>query len=75
MRTNREKYDHICGQIAAKDQDAIAVEWVAKAQALLAQPALRAQLGAAARHTIVERYSVQSNTPNFIALFEAPQPA
>lgn len=24
MRTNREKYDHICGQIAAKDQAAIA---------------------------------------------------
>jgi glycosyltransferase involved in cell wall biosynthesis len=50
-------------------------QWEAALRQLLAQPALRAQLGAAARRTIVERYSVQSNTPNFLALFEAPQPA
>jgi len=50
-------------------------QWYAALQQLLAQPALRAQLGAAARRTIVERYSVQSNTPNFIALFEASPPA
>ena len=44
-------------------------QWYIALQRLLAQPNLRAKLGAAARRTIVERYSVEANTPNFLALF------
>lgn len=45
-------------------------EWEAALRRLLAEPGLRAELGAAARRTIVERYSVRSNTANFLALFD-----
>ncbi|MFC7667348.1 glycosyltransferase [Hymenobacter humi] len=48
---------------------ATATEWEAGLRQLLADPALRQQLGQAARHTIEQRYSVQSNTANFLALF------
>ena len=44
-------------------------QWYTALQQLLAQPALRAELGIAARRTIVERYSVEANIPNFLALF------
>lgn len=44
-------------------------EWEAALRQLLANHALRARQGATARRTIVERYSVRSNTANFLALF------
>ena len=49
-------------------------DWYAALLRLLAEPHLRATLGTAARRTIVERYSVASNTANFLALFEADRP-
>lgn len=45
-------------------------EWEARLRQLLAGPQLRQQLGQAARATVETRYSVQANTPNFLALFE-----
>lgn len=50
-------------------------QWEAALRRLLAEPSLRADLGAAARRTIVERYSVRANTPNFLSLFDDSQPA
>ena len=46
-----------------------APDWEAALRQLLADHALREQQGAAARRTIVERYSVRSNATNFMALF------
>jgi hypothetical protein len=36
----------------------------------MADPALRADLGRAARQTVVDRYSVLANTPVFLGLFQ-----
>jgi glycosyltransferase involved in cell wall biosynthesis len=44
-------------------------EWEASLRQLLQDASLRQQLGAAARTTIEQRYSVQANTPNFLGLF------
>jgi glycosyltransferase involved in cell wall biosynthesis len=44
-------------------------QWYAALRRLLADQNLRARQGAAARRTIVERYSVESNKENFLALF------
>ena len=44
-------------------------EWTVALRKLLTQPQLRAELGANARRTIIERYSVQSNEENFLNLF------
>ncbi|WP_022823978.1 glycosyltransferase family 4 protein [Hymenobacter norwichensis] len=44
-------------------------QWYAALRQLLADQNLRASQGAAARRTIVERYSVASNKENFLALF------
>nr|WP_277881552.1 glycosyltransferase family 4 protein [Hymenobacter cyanobacteriorum] len=44
-------------------------EWEASLRRILADAGLRQQLGAAARATIEQRYSVVANTPNFLALF------
>ena len=44
-------------------------DWYQCLQQLLHQPALRQQLGQAARLTIEQRYSVRANTPTFLALF------
>lgn len=46
-------------------------EWEARLRQLLADPSLRQKLGAAARATVVARYSVQANTTNFLSLFAA----
>lgn len=46
-----------------------AIDWEARLRQLLANPGLRQQLGAAARATVVARYSVQANKKNFIRLF------
>lgn len=46
-----------------------AADWEAALRQLLADHALRTRQGATARRTIVERYSVRSNTANFLALF------
>ena len=48
---------------------ATAADWDARLRQLLANPALRQHLGQAARATVVERYSVQANTANFLRLF------
>ena len=45
-------------------------EWYQAIRRLLSDEALRSQLGIAARRTIVERYSVASNTANFLGLFQ-----
>ena len=52
------------GYVCTTDED-----WYQAIRRLLTDEPLRAQLGAAARRTIVERYSVASNTANFLALF------
>ncbi|MDB5268404.1 MAG: group 1 glycosyl transferase [Hymenobacter sp.] len=44
-------------------------EWEASLRQLLADASLRQHLGAAARVTIEQRYSVRANTPNFLSLF------
>ncbi|MBC8081671.1 MAG: glycosyltransferase family 4 protein [Hymenobacter sp.] len=44
-------------------------QWYAALRQLLTDQNLRAAQGAAARQTIVERYSVESNKENFLALF------
>lgn len=44
-------------------------QWYAALRQLLTNETLRATQGAAARQTIVERYSVLSNKQNFLALF------
>lgn len=48
---------------------ATASDWEARLRRLLANPSLRQHLGQAARATVVERYSVQANTSNFLRLF------
>ena len=53
------------GFVCATDED-----WYRALRALLANPSARAQLGTAARRTIVEHYSVASNTANFLGLFQ-----
>ena len=45
-------------------------EWYQAIRQLLTDPELRRRQGAAARRTIVERYSVRANTENFLALFD-----
>lgn len=45
------------------------IDWEKRLRELLADPTLRQRLGRAARATVVQRYSVHSNTPNFLALF------
>lgn len=44
-------------------------DWEANLRQLIAEPTLRHTLGQAARATVTQRYSVQSNTGNFLALF------
>jgi glycosyltransferase involved in cell wall biosynthesis len=44
-------------------------QWYERLRQLLADPSLRQRLGAAARTTIKQRYSVYANTPNFLSLF------
>jgi glycosyltransferase involved in cell wall biosynthesis len=44
-------------------------EWEANLRLLLINPKLRQQLGRAARATVEEQYSVESNTSNFLNLF------
>ncbi|RSK48384.1 glycosyltransferase [Hymenobacter rigui] len=44
-------------------------DWETSLRKLLLDPELRQTLGAKARQTIVERYSVAANWPNFLALF------
>jgi len=44
-------------------------EWEASLRQLLADAGLRQRLGQAARLTVEQRYSVQSNASNFLALF------
>ncbi|WP_210519740.1 glycosyltransferase family 4 protein [Hymenobacter terricola] len=44
-------------------------EWEASLRQLLLDADLRQHLGAAARATVEERYSVRANTPNFLNLF------
>lgn len=44
-------------------------EWEAALRRLLVNPEKRAELGHQARETIVRRYSVEANGPNFLALF------
>ncbi|MCS7003806.1 MAG: glycosyltransferase family 4 protein [Cytophagales bacterium] len=45
-------------------------EWKDALVALLKEPQLRVRMGIAARRKVVEHYSVLSNTPNFLSLFE-----
>ncbi|RTQ50608.1 glycosyltransferase family 1 protein [Hymenobacter gummosus] len=53
------------GYVCATDE-----EWYEAIRRLLTDEALRTRLGTAARRTIVERYSVLSNTRNFLNLFK-----
>ena len=48
---------------------ATATDWEIRLRQLLTNPGLRQHLGVAARATVVERYSVRANTPNFLNLF------
>lgn len=45
-------------------------EWEVSLRQLLADVQLRQRLGAAARNTVEQRYSVRANTSNFLALFQ-----
>jgi glycosyltransferase involved in cell wall biosynthesis len=53
------------GFLARSDDD-----WVTFLSRLIEQPNLRHDLGACGQHTVEQRYSVQSNTRNFLSLFE-----
>ncbi|AMJ64777.1 glycosyltransferase family 4 protein [Hymenobacter sp. PAMC 26628] len=53
------------GFVCATDE-----EWYQSLRRLLASPPERVRQGAAARRTIVEHYSVASNTANFLSLFQ-----
>lgn len=44
-------------------------EWLQYLRQLITEPDLRKKLGAAGRKTVVDRYSVSSNTSNFLSLF------
>ncbi|GAA3992722.1 glycosyltransferase [Hymenobacter antarcticus] len=44
-------------------------EWYSAIKGLLLDPVLRTELGKAARRTVKERYSVESNSANFLNLF------
>jgi glycosyltransferase involved in cell wall biosynthesis len=44
-------------------------EWTACLNRLIMEPALRHQMGTAGRRTVVERYSVVSNSTRFLSLF------
>jgi glycosyltransferase involved in cell wall biosynthesis len=57
--------DGVNGFVCATDDD-----WYQALRQLLASQAERSRQGAAARRTIVERYSVVSNTSNFLHLFQ-----
>ena len=48
-----------------------AEEWMEKLRRLIRDPELRARLGAAARRTVEERYSVRANAPRYRAVLEA----
>ena len=52
------------GELCATPSD-----WYTALRGLLTDAARRTELGTAARHTVVARYSVASNTANFLALF------
>jgi len=45
-------------------------EWIELLEKLIIDPALRREVGARGRDTVVTRYSVTSNTSTFLALFE-----
>jgi glycosyltransferase involved in cell wall biosynthesis len=45
-------------------------EWLTRVEQLIADPDLRARFGAAGHQNVIERYSVRSNTSNFLKLFE-----
>jgi glycosyltransferase involved in cell wall biosynthesis len=46
-------------------------EWIEKLSYLIENPEERARLGAAARYTVEQAYSVRANLPKYIAAFEA----
>lgn len=48
---------------------ATSTDWETRLRQLLANPDLRQHLGQSARATVVERYSILSNTANFLQLF------
>lgn len=56
--------NNVNGYVCASPTD-----WETSLRKLLLNPELRQSLGAEARQTIVERYSVAANWPNFLALF------
>lgn len=58
--------DDVNGYICLEPAD-----WLRHLRRLLTDPVHRQQLGQAARRTIEEHYSVRSNTPTFLGLFEA----
>jgi len=63
---NTEVVEHgINGFVCSTEED-----WYQALKQLLASQQERARQGAAARRTIVERYSVASNTTNFLNLFQ-----
>lgn len=45
-------------------------EWIQKLALLILNPALRKKIGMAGRRKVQERYSVESNSSNFLSLFE-----
>nr|PZN48520.1 MAG: group 1 glycosyl transferase [Bacteroidota bacterium] len=45
-------------------------EWLAALEMLIADAELRKRLGRAGRQTVIDRYSVSSNTSTFLSLFE-----
>ena len=45
-------------------------EWISALKALIANEALRKEIGKKGRKTVIERYSVLSNRQNFLSLFE-----
>ncbi|HEX5171543.1 MAG TPA: glycosyltransferase family 4 protein [Cyclobacteriaceae bacterium] len=63
---NKEIIRHeVDGYLCSSDE-----EWVSVLGKLIKSSSLRAEIGKAGRQTVIERYSVSSNSDNFLSLFE-----
>ncbi len=67
MGSNAEVIEDGVNGFLVDDDD----QWLDRLQVLVANPALRRRMGAAARRTVVERFSVSSQMPRVVSTFES----